>query len=786
MRHWAFVVWIVAGILICWPTPAPAATSKQVEDAIKKAKEFLINSQREGNWESAQKRMPEPRPNALGQVMITDIINSNQWGGTTALVTYALLASGESAQEPRMAESLKWLSTHEINGTYAIAMRAQLWYLMPPGKRKEFAEVMKKDREILITNMRGGKSLLGGARRPPAGGGPMIGPGGVDPNEEFKGFYRYTADDNGYDHSASQFGVLGMWALEQAGMESPNGYWKIVEDAWLKDQDKATGGWNYGPLFRPMQPITPTMTAAGVATLFITQDYLHMKDALDCKGNISNKAIEAGMKWMTTNFNQVFKSEWPFYALYGVERIGLASGYKYLGTIDWYEIGSDKLVGLQQPDGGWGTAFDTSFALLFLVRGRAPVVMNKLEYAIDFHGEKNAGTNWNERPRDAANVTRWMSRQFERDLNWQIVNLKGSVDDLHDAPILYITGNQVLNLTAEDEAKLKEFVNQGGLILGNADCGHLGFATSFKKLGAKLFPPGEFKELPAGHIVFNNFYQRSKWKGGLSVQGLNNGARELMILFASADPSRIWQTGTYGAREEAWQFLANLYLYMSEKKDFRFKGDTYILKPDANVQASKTAKLARLQYAGNWDPEPGSWKRESAVLHNEAQLDLTVETIRLGEGKLAGYKLAHLTSTNKFKLSDKEREELKAFIAGGGTLIADACGGNGEAANSLETELAALSTAKIDILKQDHPLYTGLGMPADKIEYRPFASKQHLGGVHGPRLRGAEVNNKLAIIYSPEDLSVGMVGQAVDGIIGYTPASSAALMKAVVVYASGQ
>ena len=78
-----------------------------------------------------------------------------------------------------------------------------------------------------------------------------------------------------------------------------------------------------------------------------------------------------------------------------------------------------------------------------------------------------------------------LARRF---LNWQIVNLKVAVDELHDAPILYISGSEELSLSNQDIDKLRLFVEQGGMILGNADCGSRNFAASFKKLGDQAVP----------------------------------------------------------------------------------------------------------------------------------------------------------------------------------------------------------------------------------------------------------------------------------------------------------
>src|SRR5262249_10184258 len=149
------------------------------------------------------------------------------------------------------------------------------------------------------------------------------------------------------------------------------------------------------------------------------------------------------------------------------------------GNVDWYHVGVDYLVKNQNDDGSWGAQDDhsnpkkipdTCFGLMFLIRGRAPVAFNKLDYNVTGPGDRQLPPTWNQRPRDIANATRWIGKQMERDLNWQIVNLQADVADLHDAPILWISGKETLNFTAAEEAKLKQFVEQGGLIVGHADC----------------------------------------------------------------------------------------------------------------------------------------------------------------------------------------------------------------------------------------------------------------------------------------------------------------------------
>jgi hypothetical protein len=67
-----------------------------------------------------------------------------------------------------------------------------------------------------------------------------------------------------------------------------------------------------------------------------------------------------------------------------------------------------------------------------------------------------------------------------------------------------------------------------------------------------------------------------------------------------------------------------------------------------------------------------------------------------------------------------------------------------------------------------------------EIAYRPYAAKVLVGNSRGGRLVGVTINNKLAVIASREDLSVGLVGNSIDGIIGYTPRMATTLMANII------
>jgi len=780
--------------------PASAATPDEVHKAIEKAKVYLYSAAQgpnKDNWEIVQK----PDKNDNEQFHVTRW----QWGGPTACAIYGLLAGGENPQDKRLAPAIAWLGKQELHGHYAIAMRCQMYPYLPdptpsdvltPGtlSKKQMAE---RDAHTLTHDMYA--------------------------SGEHAGLYSYYADDhwapqkNWCDMSVSQISVLGVWACEQAGADVPVSYWQAVDAAWRKFQHP-DGSWPYSP---GKPEARGSMTAAGVATLHITQEYEMMNAGFNiCAGGSRNDNIDRGLDWIDKNISGLLQSagEYGLYQMYGIERIGVASGRKYFGAVDWGAVGADYLVHHQNPDGSFGNVDqfhdplkvpDTAFAILFLVRGRAPVIMNKLEYGeappaaatltlapagavtrpaapIRLTGAAPKGRfdPWNERPRDVANFAHWSGYQLETFFTWQIVNLKVPAEELLDAPILYISGSDPLAFNDDEVKTLRAFAEDGGLILGNADCSSPGFSKSFIDLGHKLFPKYEFRELPPNHAIFTNEnFKPSKWKNRPNLNGLSNGVRELMLLIPDADPGRSWQVRSDVSRLDMFQFGFNIYQYTGASLNTGTRPDPWFVKLDPNVQVpeNRKIKLIRLAVDENPDPEPAGWRRLGNILHNQAKVNLVLESAKLGDGKLKGAKLAHITGTTRFKLNAAQQKELHNFIDDGGTVIIDAAGGSTEFADSAEKALAATFGGAPgnfgSILPPAHQVYKLNGAKIDHFDYRRYCRGHLNGKLTVPRIRALEEGDRIQVFYSAEDLSAGLVGQPTDGILGYDTDTAVSLMR---------
>lgn len=752
LRAWCVAVLI--GSLVS--TSSFAAMPEQIDASIRRAVEYLYSKQVEGIWE-----VTGELPGTAGNMDHDGM----HYGGLTACATYALLAAGESPQDPRLAKAIEFLKKLQTQSAYVIGMRAQIWAHLPESDTRQ---LVKRDLQVLVRQIK----AEGAAR----------------------GLFHYPVTrPEEYDHSISQFGVLGLWACQQQGGEIATQVWDAMDQGWRKNQDPS-GGWAYITKARGVRgDLTLSMTAAGVASLFITHDFVHAGKSRGTSGNSRDDNIEYGLKWIAEslpNLEHERNIGALTYTLYAIERIGVTGGYKYIGKTNWYEFGSELLLRSQDKSGRWSSNADwsgmninsiptTAFGILFLVHGRAPVAINKLSYAST---AKDAKPDWNQRPRDIANLVRWTGSEAETLLNWHIVPIDAPLIEWHDAPILYLSGSRTVELKPGDQTKLRQFVEQGGLIVAHADGASRPFVQSINRLAKSLFPQYEFREISEKHPIFSNQqFKAEKLKPFPRIRGLGNGVRELMILIPEGDPARTWQV-PFSGNLVAYALGANLIQYSTDQTLLRERHRGHLVMPDPNVKPTRSIKLARLQYDGNWNPEPGGWERMKAVVHNADKLDLQTETVQLGGGALKPdtYRAAHLTGTDGLKLSESQWDEVKAFINAGGTLLIDAAGGSAAFAESVETGLRKCfpaESAQLDSpLEAKDPTYpTSISnMPL----YRRFASAS-LGELKAPRLRAMKINGRQAVIYSREDLSGGLVGQQVDGILGYTPEAATEIVRSI-------
>jgi len=264
-----------------------------------------------------------------------------------------------------------------------------------------------------------------------------------------------------WDNSNSQYGLLGVWAGAEVGVEVPDSYWKAVEQHWLLCE-LASGQWTYRK--NDGKP-TFAMTCAGVASLLVTHDYLDLPMVKGAVGREPySKGLASGLSWLDRGDNGVDTpnpaSHYIGYDIFGLERVGLASGYKYFGSHNWYPEVVRKVVPAQFANGAWGgedhgidTLVDTAYTLLFLSRGRHPVLMTKLKF----------DKYWDNRPRDVANLAKFASKQLERQVNWQVVGIEHTWDEWFDSPVVYIASHQAPKLRDRDYEELAKFALAGGV-----------------------------------------------------------------------------------------------------------------------------------------------------------------------------------------------------------------------------------------------------------------------------------------------------------------------------------
>ena len=190
--------------------------------------------------------------------------------------------------------------------------------------------------------------------------------------------------------------------------------------------------------------------------------------------------------------------------------------------------------------------------LRFLARSSGPVIFGKLALG--------KSRDWNPYPRDIAHLAAWLELAYERPFGWQITSPDWPTARLLETPILVVSGKDPFSPTPEQMAKLRAYVEGGGLLLGIAADDSKAFAESFRMLLAELWPDLPLAPVGNNHPILKSYFRLQNGRSGLDLTAVDNGVRTLAILSAKDIAGR-WERLEIASGRAQFEFGANLANY---------------------------------------------------------------------------------------------------------------------------------------------------------------------------------------------------------------------------------
>src|SRR5262245_23403867 len=774
------------------PLFAEELAAQEVARAIDRSRKYLLETQQaDGSWSSAA-----PQHSV----------------GVSSLALLALLNSGMTVADPPVQRGLDWLRRQKPAMTYDISLMVQALAAAKDGQADLACVTALVDRleESQISG-----SLNAGSWT----------------------YNKAGRRGDKADRSNAQFAVLALRDAREMGVPVQPATWRAARNHWLASQN-GDGSWGYTG-GREARGGTASITVAGIAALIITEsmlkaeaNQLHPDGTPICCLNPENDLpLDDACRWLGNNFSVVRNpggNAWLLYYLYGLERAGRVSGRRFfVGSRDqkhdWYRLGAEFLVHRQNRfDGSWrGEAageghpvIATSFALMFLSKGLAPVLINKLEHGLRVAaGRPVSGRNWNLHKDDVRNLTQLVSSlpNYPRLLAWQTVDASQALlADLLQAPILFISGSEAPQLGAQEVALLKEYTLHGGLIFACNNCQSAAFDEGLRDLVRRLHPPPEasLKKLTAEHPVYRSEFNLLDETTGLptvELWGVDVGCRT-NIIYSPDDLSCLWDkwTGYEVAGRppplaamiaRATRAGANVVAYATGRRIRNKLERQEIAPPSAAPDRIERdlLQISKIRYAGDWDAAPLALKNLLVALHatSGTAVSLRQRDLTLQDQNLFRYPIAYMHGRYEFALGRNEQERLKDFVDRGGVLFSDACCGFPEYDRSFRRLMEQIFPDNpLKRIPADHQIFTArIGHDLKAVRLRESAHDKARGAEPAtvreiePFLEGIEINGRFVVIYSKHDISCALEGDASTACTGYVHEDAVRIGVNIVLYA---
>ncbi|MBN2581755.1 MAG: DUF4159 domain-containing protein [Planctomycetes bacterium] len=773
MRH-VVTLFVCAAALLASPAALPAqnkptveVTDEAIDQAIDRAIAWLWTQQEpDGKWPYKE------APDGKGAMRS---INGSRWPpGEHCMAMMALEYAGTPLSDERFKKGLKVLLEFELQHNYMISCRlvtlAHLYHRSEKDKRGVIRQVMKKDVDLLVAN----QGSIGG--------------------------WRYTTPPippRAIDFSNTQLCVLALSEAAKCGIEVPVESMLRAHQRIIADQ-RDDGGWNYGCWTTPgaeNEHSYGNMTAACVASLFLTNEFLTGGLGCPCKSSKSSRgkdivgdSLKRGMEWLNREFlpDTSPKGYHYYYWIYQAERVGIATGYRYFGTHDWYREICSYLLPKQDGAGAFGTTVDTSFAILFLVKGRAPILYNKLQYEGD----------WDLHAFDMKNLVGYMGLLKEQQIAWQVIQSSTPVELWYDAPVLFITTETQFEVTDDLKKKLRAFTDGGGTLLLEASCGNSAAKSIWQNLAKEVWPEWELERIDKDHPVWETDSKLRSQRPNL--MHMSDGIRSI-IFYSPTDISCLWHTNAVTKNEAMFQFGMNLAAYASDKGKLRKRltGSRIVAGQGLEDQTiagggKAEVKVGQVAHGGDWyvGRNYASWPLLTEFLKEKASLTLAVqpEVDVAAEMNLGQFDLLWLKGRQGLSLTDAAKAKLKSYLAGGGFLVAESIMGDTRFTEAFTAAAGEMGLMLKPLSTKDAPVTGQLGGAKGydltaKIRFSRALAVQRIGKNYA-ELTGLYLGDKLVGVHSPYDVLYSLTGCRSYDRLGYEPDEAMAVAANLVLLRS--
>ncbi len=370
-----------------------------------------------------------------------------------------------------------------------------------------------------------------------------------------------------------------------------------------------------------------------------------------------------------------------------------------------------------------------------------------------------------------------------------------------ELPLLYITGWTPLpGLGDATLEKLRRYLYDGGTLVLHAQCGRAEFYESARTLITQLFPQRPVVMLDTDSPVYHAYAPIEKVRIRKDDQPLLQSPPILRAVFLGTRPAIIlseidlncsWDVvnhpipgGVLYHQDDGLALGTNIITMVLADFPYARAWGREVLFPEQADASRDQLVLAQLMHNGDWDPTPQALPNLMKYIQTQTTLDVQFKrkTTRIDAPDLFEHPVLYMTGLRDFVLSENEVKQLRAYLQGGGVLIAESAAGSRAFDAAFRRELKrVLPEGRLHALPLDSPVYQ---MPNEirTVEYSAVVKAQN-PDLHAPVLEGVDIRGQLGVIYSPLGLGSGWEQMGFAFNRGYSDADALKLGANLLTYA---